>query len=78
MRLSTGREFYANRNIVGIDRDGAVYEGFDGGVDGANLDGLAPEDKQDLWTTADRLALADEMISRWQAFRDAASAGRKS
>lgn len=32
-RLSTGREFYANRGIIGIDEEGiGVSEGCDGGL----------------------------------------------
>lgn len=64
--LSTGRAFYANRGIVGIDAKGNVSEGYDGGVDVWGHDGWS---KRADWSREDRDALADMMIARWTAFR---------
>lgn len=56
--LPTGHEFYAHGLIVGIDPDGYVSYGYDGGVD---LGG---------WTAEDKRSLADLMIERWKAFKE--------
>lgn len=65
MKLSTGREFYANGDIVGIAPDGLIYEGYDGDVWEERF-----TEGNDAWTDADRLALAKMMIARWQAYED--------
>jgi hypothetical protein len=66
--LSTGRRFYCNRGIVGIDLDGTqISEGSDGGIE------LEREwdDQFQPWTPAERAELADELIRRWTAFKHA-------
>lgn len=57
MKLSTGTEFYANHNIVGIDPYGCILEGFDGVID-------------EQLTREERLELADLMIVRWNKFKE--------
>ena len=59
--LSTGRQFYANRGILGLGTrpgsdDWSVFEGYDGGVD---VDG---------WNPAEYQELADHMIEQWRIF----------
>ncbi len=56
--LPSGRKFYANCGIVGIDADGGIAEGFDGDIG------------DDDWAPEDRVALADLMIERWKAYRE--------
>jgi hypothetical protein len=56
--LSTGRTFYANQNIVGIDPDLDLSEGFDSGM----------EISSD-WTAEERAELADYMIDLWSRFK---------
>jgi hypothetical protein len=70
--LSTGRRFYSNRGIVGIDPEGReISEGYDGGIE------LVRDwDEQfQPWTPAERAELADDMIRRWTVFKDARPAG---
>ena len=57
MVLSSGRSVYANCGIVGIDPDGNVSEGYDGG--------LAPDGEGDF-TEDERRELAAYMVSRWR------------
>jgi hypothetical protein len=67
--LSTGRRVYANRGILGITPDAEhLSEGYDGGVT------IACEWDEDFvpWTPEERAEVADEMIRRWTAFKDAA------
>lgn len=59
--LSTGRTFSANNRIIGINPALGVYEGYDGGVQGA-------ED----WSAEERAELADFMIALWQQFKQKA------
>jgi len=60
--LSSGRNEYANRGILGLvpNENGGNYvsEGYDGGFD------------TDNWTQAERDELADAMILRWQKFKE--------
>jgi hypothetical protein len=63
----SGRTFNANCGIIGIDPDGDISEGYDGGID-VRAD---PE----KWTGSDlsqeeRIELADYMIRRWEAFKN--------
>jgi hypothetical protein len=64
-RLRSGRAFYAHNGIIGIDPDGEVFEGYDGGID------IVREWDYEFqpWTPAERAELADEMIRRWQRFK---------
>jgi hypothetical protein len=56
----SGREFYANNQIIGIDPDSDyVSEGADGGIGAA-----------DSFSSAERAELADYMIARWQVFKE--------
>ncbi len=71
-RLSTGRVFYANRGIVGIEpkADGTleVTEGYDGGV---SVDGSEFCDPpRPPWTQAERAELATYMSEQWATFAD--------
>lgn len=63
--FSTGRQFYANNNIVGLapgsDRPS---EGYDGGVD------------SEEWTAEERRELAEFMAGLWKAWGEAAVAPR--
>lgn len=62
--LKTGRRFYANRLIVGIDDKLEISEGYDGGI--YTSDFCDPENN---WSKEDRIALADMMIDRWKRFK---------
>jgi hypothetical protein len=65
--LSTGRRFYCNRGIVGINPEGReISEGYDGGIE---LERDWDEQFQP-WTPAERAELADEMIRRWTVFKE--------
>jgi hypothetical protein len=75
-RLSTGREFYANRGIVGMspqfaDRhqeyNDCVPEGYDGSIC-VNDRWSEPEE---YWTGAEQHELADYMIALWQRWKSA-------
>lgn len=63
--LTTGRRVYANRGILGIDEQGSVSEGYDGGVE-LERDW---DDTFQSWTPEERTELADEMIRRWTRFK---------
>lgn len=63
--LSSGRVIYANCNIVGIDDKGAIYDGYDGGINPWTSDW----EESANWTQAERDELADLMIVRWQRFK---------
>lgn len=60
--LPSGRELYAYDNIVGIDPDGDVYEGYDGGL--GSMSQPAPTG----WTPEERAELAREMMRLWARF----------
>ena len=55
--LPSGRKFYANKLIVGIDDKGGVFEGYDGGV------------SDDEFSPAECIELADLMIARWTYYK---------
>jgi hypothetical protein len=65
--LPSGRRFYANNGIVGIDAQGNVSEGYDGSVDVEGLDWADPPVPP--WTPEERAELADMMIRRWELFK---------
>jgi hypothetical protein len=71
-RLSSGREFYANRGIVGMSPEFAAGEnGYSGcfaeGYDGEEYTRKShPESLTDEWTPAERQELADYMSALWQ------------
>jgi hypothetical protein len=54
---STGKEFYANKGIIGLNRDLEIFEGYDGGIN------------QREFTKQEREELSDYMIDLWQAFK---------
>lgn len=61
----SGRTFKANQNIIGVDGNGELTEGFDSG--------LYPDWKggDDLpFSEAERREIAEYMIQRWTAYRD--------
>jgi len=61
IRFSSGRQWYANRGIIGLakESDGhwAVTEGYEGGL------------HDDLLTPVEKIELGDYMIGLWQEFR---------
>lgn len=60
--LSSGREFYANLGILGIDPRGDVSEGYDGGLypeRGGGADDFTPEERREI---------ADFAIAAWEKF----------
>lgn len=73
--LSTGRSFYANNGILGLDEDLNLYGGYDGKISLENYsfdsDSMLPEFKPEEITE-----IADIMITRWQAFKRKHGAGK--
>ena len=67
VQLQSGRKFYANCGIVGIDADGQVSEGYDGGIPEAHGDALEDADN---WSPEECCELADIMIERWQRYQE--------
>lgn len=63
MKLSTGKEVYANGDIFGLTKDGGLTEGYDSRYyeDADDTLSLNPEERREI---------ADEMIRRWLAWRD--------
>jgi hypothetical protein len=59
VKWRTGREEYANRGIVGIDPDGQISGGYDGG--------FAHSDEEPM-TNSERAELAAYMIILWESF----------
>ena len=73
--LASGRRIYANRGLLSIGRLGLgesgkwyIAEGYDGVVD-------MPGETTAL-TAEDRQEMADHMIARWAAYREAALEAR--
>ena len=58
--LSTGKTFYSNNGIIGIDNHLDVHEGYDGGID------------TDEFTQEEKNEIADYMIDLWNKFREEA------
>jgi len=85
-RLSTGREVYAHRGLIGIsvsDRDSdedshgfEISEGYDGHLDVNGHYDYVSNGVVEAWTEAEKLELADFMIQQWQAFREKVTALR--
>lgn len=72
-RLSSGREFYANRGLVSIVRADGVFEiceGYDGDVYYQREDW---NEHSNPWLPAECAELADHMIALWQAFKDSSA-----
>jgi hypothetical protein len=71
--LSSGREFYANCGVIGLDPTSLnISEGWDGGIE---LDGSPTYDpktdppRSAPWTRAEKRELADFMIDAWKRFK---------
>ena len=71
--LPSGKTFYANGGIIGIDEDLNVTEGYDGGIEFQPLSQWEDGDPENLkpWTSAEKIELADMMIDRWTRFKAA-------
>lgn len=66
MKLSTGKEIYANNGILGINPDADyISEGYDGGVCGV----VTGEYDEDL-TADEKIEIANIAIKRWEAFKE--------
>jgi hypothetical protein len=61
--LSTGRSFYANGEIIGIDPDLQTYTGYDGTLNTSTL-----WDPLDDWSPEEKKELALYMIDLWKKF----------
>jgi hypothetical protein len=61
IRLSTGREVYANNGIFGLGPDLVVTSGYD--------DERVVDDHDGPWSADEKLELADMMIKRWERFK---------
>lgn len=66
MKLSTGKEVYANFNIFGLTPDGQLTEGYDTFM----YEDFDDEDRKDRLTPEEKSEIADEMIKRWTAYRE--------
>lgn len=70
LTLSTGKQFYANRGIIGIDKDLDVSEGYDGGIE------ILRDDQEPFYSDGlepkEVVELCDFMIKRWGALRQLA------
>jgi hypothetical protein len=65
IKLSTGKEVYANRGILGINPEcDEVTEGYDGGV--CTVDDLP----RFHITNEEKIELADIAIERWMKFKE--------
>lgn len=69
--LSSGRKIYANQNIVGIDDQGELFEGYDGTISWPSLDYRARVlvGQEQQLTSDDMRELCDIMIARWQKYK---------
>ena len=64
--LSTGRTFYANNGILGIDPKLRIFDGYDGEFHQENNPRDDEADYPDVrWTQAERAEIAAEMVRRW-------------
>jgi hypothetical protein len=71
IRLSTGKEIYAHRGIVGISPDlREVTEGYDGGIERGYETEEDWGDSRYRLTPAERVEIADLMLARWRAYRE--------
>lgn len=72
--LTSGREFYANTSTIGIGlvEEEEFGDSFDYGADGSeHTRGYFLDETEKAWTPEERAELADEMIRRWTAFKEA-------
>lgn len=63
MILKNGKQIYANKDIIGIDDENNLYEGYDGELF------LNVYKNNDL-TKKELIEIADLMIKRWETFKD--------
>jgi hypothetical protein len=69
VRLSTGKEIYANHGYVGINERGELSEGYDGDIGFGDFEaGYDDNDPYEL-TPAERHELADYVIGLWQRYK---------
>lgn len=74
MALSTGKDLYANREIVGLTPDFELTEGYDGPINKYEEyrdfidEDVQPADSY-VVTRQEQVEVADIMILRWQEFR---------
>ena len=66
---STLVKINARRGVIGINKELELFEGFDGRLYEAQP--VAPDWVVEPLTTEEKSALADEMLRRWTAYRDA-------
>jgi len=64
MKLSTGKEVYANGDIFGLTKDVLITEGYD------SVLYVSEEDDEPRLTPGEQIEIADEMIKRWQSFKE--------
>jgi len=64
--LSTGRRFYANRGLIGINPEMEVSEGYDGHIHYGPI--FYPQEAPG-WSKEERAELADFMIALWSRFK---------
>ncbi len=57
--LPSGRTFYANQGIIGIDPGGSISQGYDGGLEPSGEGDFTPDERRQL---------AEMMIERWRKF----------
>lgn len=60
----SGREFYANNGIIGIDARLQISEGYDGMIS------IFDEEDHDAITKEEATELANFMINLWTKYRD--------
>lgn len=70
--LSSGREVYANRGIIGINPELEISEGYDSGIHlGPSYelkDGQVVKAPGSIWTADEKREMADYMMRLWAAF----------
>ncbi len=79
LKLSNGREVYANGGIIGLDEQMRLFEGYDGAINYPAPDWLSETEVDEIsryLTSSEAVELADIMIARWQAFREKAWGAR--
>ncbi len=68
--LDTGRTFYANRGILGLSPELGAYQGYDGNLylnwSRENVELYAGSEG---FTPEERIEIAEEMITRWEAWK---------
>jgi dUTPase len=60
--LASGRRFYANAGILGIDSDGYLTEGYDGNVENTMMGDLDDHP----FTAEERQEIGEYMVARWK------------